>query len=252
MHLFSQWLFDHPVLSVAQGAFTLWMLIDCYRRAADYFWLWVILLLQPVGAWVYFFAVKVRDFASPQGTPGWLSWQWRPSLEELRYQAEQRPTLATHLALGERLIEDGEYAEALPHLEAAHAREPEHCQVLYALARCHRELGRPRDAIPLLEKIIARDRAWSDYKAWRLLVEVRDQSGDRPEALTACRELTRISPTLRHRCLLAEYLFKEGLTEEAHKLLEQSLEAHRFAPSPVRRLNRRWAAEARRLLKRGG
>ena len=252
MHLFSEWLFHHPVLSLVQGAFTLWMLIDCYRRSADYFWFWIILLLQPVGAWVYFFAVKVRDFSSLQGAQSWLSWQRRPSLEELRYQAEQRPTLATHLALGERLIEDGAYAEALPHLEAAHAREPEHCQVLYALARCHRELGRQGEAVPLLEKIIARDRAWSDYKAWRLLVEVRDQSGERPEALAACRELARISPTLRHRCLLAEHLLHEGLSEEARKLLEQSLEAYRFSPGPVRRLNRRWAGEARRLLKRGG
>jgi len=47
------------------------------------------------------------------------------------------------------------------------------------------------------------------------------------------------------------YRFKEGLTEEAHKLLEQSLEAHRFSPGPLRRLNRRWAGVARRLQKRG-
>src|SRR5579883_901446 len=232
MHLFSELLFDHPLLALAQGAFTLWMILDCYRRSADYFWFWVILLLQPIGTWVYFFAVKIKDYPGLQAPAAWLSFQRQPSLEELRYQAEQRPTLATHLALGERLIERGDHAEAIPHLEAASAREPDHCQVLYALALCRSELEHFQEAVPLLEKIIARDRAWSNYEAWRLLVMVRDRAGDGPGALATCRELVRISPTLRHRCLLAEYLFKEGLSEEAQKLLEQSLEDHRFSPGP--------------------
>src|SRR5262249_47364904 len=162
-------------LSLAQGALTIWMLVDCHRRSADGFWFWVILLLQPIGVWVYFFAVKARDFQGFQGLTGWFAFQRRPSLEELRYQAEQTPTLANHLALGERLVERGAHADAIRHLEAARAREPEHGQVLFSLAVCQVELGRPQEAVPLLEKILARDRSWSDYKAWRLLITARDQ-----------------------------------------------------------------------------
>ena len=63
------------------------------------------------------------------------------------------------------------------------------------------------------------------------------------------RDLTRIAPTLRHRCLLAEYLIADNQSAEARDLLQRALEDYRFAPSGVRRLNRQWASQAKKLLK---
>ncbi len=174
----------------------------------------------------------------------------KPSLEELRYRAEQTPTLATHLALAEGLIERGRHNDAIAPLEEARKVEAEHCQVLYYLALCQTEQGHPETALPLLEKIRARDRAWADYAAWRLLVAAKAQGGDSAGALAVCRDLVRLAPTLQHRCLLVERLHAEGLSEEAWSVLQESLEAHRYAPAPVRRLNRRWASHARRLQKK--
>src|SRR5438093_1136148 len=134
-------------LWLPQLAFTAWMLVDCYRRHADYYWFWVILLFQPLGAWIYFFVVKLKDFS---GSGGWSFFHPRPSLDELRYRAEQTPTLANHLELAQRLIERHEHPEAIPHLEAALQKEPDHCQVLYSLAVCHSEQGHPEQAMPLL------------------------------------------------------------------------------------------------------
>src|SRR5262249_26459242 len=159
------------------------------------------------------------------------------SLDELRYRAEQVPTLANHLALAERLVEQGEYAAALPHLEAAAKREPEHAQVLYLLALCHARQDRPEQALPLLEGLLQRDPRWSHYTGGHLVIETRARAGDRRGALEGCRELVRLSPTLQHRCLLAEHLLDEGLTEEARSLLERSLQDHYYAPGPIRRRN---------------
>src|SRR5262249_35713942 len=64
-------------------------------------------------------------------------------------------------------------------------------QVLYSLAWCHAHLGRPEEALPLLDQLIKRDPRWSNYAAWRLLIETRTQAKDRPGALEACRELVR-------------------------------------------------------------
>ena len=36
-------------------------------------------------------------------------------------------------------------------------------------------LGRPEQALPLLERLTAREPRWSNYRAWHLLVEVRGQ-----------------------------------------------------------------------------
>lgn len=247
MHFLFRFLFDHPLVSLAQTAFTVWMLVDSYRRRAEYFWFFVILWLQPVGPWVYFFVVVARDFSGVRGLTAWSFGPRRPSLAELRYRAEHTPTLATHLELAQRLIERGEHADAVPHLEAALAQEPDHCQVLYSLAVCRRALGRPEEAAPLLERINARDRTWSDYSAWRLLAEVRGDTGDGAGALSCCRELVRLAPTLRHQCLLAENLLRADHSAEAGKVLDEALDSYRYAPGIARRRNRRWVREARRL-----
>jgi hypothetical protein len=238
----------HPAVALAQAALTLWMLVDAYRRGADSVWFWVILFFPVLGAWVYFFAVKAGDFRGLAG--GQPLFQRRVSTEELRYQAEKVPTLANHLALAQRLIERHDHADALPHLEAALAREPDHCQVLYGLAVCYRELGQPSKALPYLERILERDRRWSDYAALRLAVAARAETGDNRAALDAGRELVRLAPTLQHQCILAERLAAEGLADEAWNSLQQSLETHRYAPGPSRRRNRAWARQAKRLQKR--
>ena len=227
--------------------FTLWMLYDAYHRQVEPMWYWLILLMQPVGGLAYFFIFKLPDFS---GVRAWPFGSRRPSLDELRYRVEQMPTLTARLELAESLIEHGLHAEAIAPLEAALKVEPENCQLLYLLALCFTEQGHPDQAFPLLERIRTRDRAWSDYSAWRLLVAAKAQHGDSPGALAVCRELARLSPTLQHRCLLVERLIADGLTEEAHTVLEESLADHHYAPAPVRRRNRRWASHARHLRKR--
>jgi hypothetical protein len=241
--------FYYPYLYLAQGAFMIWMLTDAYRRRAEQFWYWVIIFVPGLGAWAYFFAVKSGDFRRFHLNQNFFLFPSRPSLSELRYRSEQVPTLANHLALGERLIEKEEFEQAVPPLQAALKREPEHSRVLYCLALCHTRQGQPDLALPLLEKLLQGEPRWSNYIAWHLLIEARCDAGDSEGALANCRELVRLSPTLQHRCLLAEYLLHKGLHEEARSLLEQSLQDHYFTPRPIRWRNRRWASRARRLQK---
>ncbi|MBY0528191.1 MAG: tetratricopeptide repeat protein [Gemmataceae bacterium] len=238
---------EYEFLGLVQLGFTVWMLVDAYRRQADTIWYFIIFMFPFVGAWAYFIAVKLNDFS---GMRLWPFVPGRPSLEELRYRVEQTPTLASRLELAERLMERGQHAEAIPLLEAAHQQEPEHCQIVFDLAVCHSEQGHPERSLPLLDRIIQRDRSWSDYQAWRLLAATRAQAGDSQGALAACRELARLAPTMQNSCLLVERLIAEGKTDEAATVLEDSLESYRFAPRSSRRRNRRWARHARRLQKR--
>ena len=115
---------EMPYLYLLQGAFTVWMLIDCYRRGGDMMWFWIILIFPGFGAWIYFFAIKVRDFGDPSSLSFW-PFNRGPSLEELHYRVQQSPTLANRLALGERLVKQGEHAEAVPYLDAILPQEPE-------------------------------------------------------------------------------------------------------------------------------
>jgi len=244
MGYFYSLLSANPVVSVLVLAFAVWMLVDAHRRGVDYYWFWIILIVPLVGPLAYFFIYKIHDFHGLASL-----YQPKVPLHELRYRAEQTPTLANHLALAQRLIDQKDFAEALPHLEKAHPMEPEHSQVMFSLAACYKETGQPDKAKPLLERIIQRDRTWSDYAAWRLLIETKETTGDKSGALATCQDLVKLAPSLRHRCLCAEHLLDAGQIGEARQLLDQALQDHYYAPGPLRRRNRRWASEARRLQK---
>ncbi len=235
---------------VLQGAFTLWMLVDAFRRGEGY-WPWIILFGPGLGAWGYFLVVMLPRWT---GGRGWSLPTFRrgPSLDELRFRAEHSPTVASHLDLAERLTNRDEFAEAMPHLDEVLAREPDHCRALFLLAKCHAGLGQLDKAIPCLEKITSRERYWSNYAAWYALVEMRSEAGDAAGAADSCRELARLSPTLRHQCLLAERLLDAAQPEEARKVLSAALREHEYTPTNVRWRNWRWASQARRLLRDAG
>ena len=243
-------LYEFSLLYVVQAALTMWMLVDAYRRGVEFYWYWIILAFQPLGAWAYFLIYKTRDLGTDHG---WLIglFHRRASVEELRHRAERSATLASRLELAERLVEAGEYAEAAPHLEAVLAREPEHCQALFLLAACHRGLQHPDQAMPLLQKLIARHPSWQDYRAWHTLIEVREEAGDLA-ALASCRELVRVGPRLEHKYLLAECLLRTGEKAEAGKVVRQGLEDYHYLTGPSRRRDRRWVGKAKRLLKQIG
>ncbi|MBY0229925.1 MAG: tetratricopeptide repeat protein [Gemmataceae bacterium] len=234
------------VLYVVQAAMTVWMLIDINRRGVEPFWFYVVLFLQPVGPWIYFFVHKISDFRMK----GWLAglFKRRPSLEMLRFRAEQTPTPAACLEYAERLAELKRHGEAVPHLEMVLKREPEHLGSLYLLAECHARAGRWTDAAALLKRHVAAQPRWRDWLAWRLLIEAHQGAGGHAEAVAVAAKLAGIEPSLEHAVLLARCQEKGGQREEARKGLERALEEYRFSPAPTRH-DRRWAGKAQRVLK---
>jgi hypothetical protein len=251
MHILTE-LFDvaphvAQALTLLQLAFTAWMLIDAYQRRVEMFWYWVIFLFQPVGAWIYFFAVKFRTMRLTRMRSA-FSWERKLSLDELRYCVERAPTVANRFALAERLMAKGAHGEAIPLLEAVLAVEPNYCPVLHALAECRLATNDAEQARAPLEKLIHRDPRWKNYLAWRTLVEVHLARGQPADALVACRELAKRLPTLENKCLLAEHLLDNRSPGEAVQILTDALAEHHFAPWSARWHNGRWARQAGLLL----
>jgi hypothetical protein len=251
MHIFEQ-LFEGSshltqALYLLQLAFTIWMMVDAYQRSAETYWYWVIFFFQPIGAWAYFFVVKLRTMRWP-GTRLGRGGQRSLSLDQLRYVVGRAPTVANRIALAERLTEKGEHAEAIPLLEAVLAIEPDYCVALHALAECRLATGTPEQAVAPLEKLLQRDPRWSNYRAWRTLLEVHRARGKPADALATCRDLVKRLPTLENKCLLAEHLLDNDLASEAVQLLDDALEEQQLAPWSNRWRNRRWVRFAHRLI----
>lgn len=237
---------DYPILSVFMLAFTVGMMVDAYRRGAEPFWYWLLWLMPVIGPLFYFFVHPGPELWSKLGP----LFQPGVSLNELVHRVEQSPTLANRLALGQALIARKEYTDALSHLEPALKIEPDHGQVLYAIAVCMVRMDRAPEAIPYLERILAKDPRWGDDQAGVLMVEIHQDLGDHATALVKARQLIQLAPTLKHKCLLAEVLLQNGEAREARTMLERALQDHSFLPSPLRRRNRVWARQAKRILKR--
>jgi hypothetical protein len=245
------YLYTSSPLFVLQAALTVWMLVDASRRRVDYFWYWIILGLQPFGAWAYFFAYKTHELRGGTGRLAGL-FHRPPSLDELRHRVDQAPTVASRLELAERLVETGDHAEAVPLLEAVLAREADHSGALFLLAQARRGLGEPAAAVPLLQKIVARQPGWNDYAAWYLLIDCCRDAGDGPGAVAQCRELVRAAASLEHTCLLAEHLLAADDPAGAKAVVERALGEYRYATGQARCRDRRWVGRAKQLLKQAG
>jgi hypothetical protein len=239
------------VLELLYMAFMIWMLVDAYQRGAEGWWFFVIFFFWGIGPWVYFFAVKIRDFRltrnrfSAAGSPQWR----RLSLDELRYRAERMPTVVNRLALAERLMEKGQHRDAVPLLDAILKAEPGYCPALHELAQCHLACGEPAQALPVLQRLLERDRRWSDYRAWKTLLEVYDALEQPEQALQTMRELAKMVPTLENSCHLADRLLEGNQKGDAAKVLDQALTDYQYSPLGARWRNWRWARQARLLLK---
>src|SRR5580704_12280019 len=229
MHLFWDIFQDSPLLMqgiyLLQVAFTIWMAVDAYQRAGEQFWIWIIIIFQPLGPWVYFFAVKFRSLQVPgirlagSGTAA----DRKLSLDELRYRVERSPTVANRLALAHRLMDRGMHEDAIVLLEAILQVEPGYCPALHALAECRIATGEPTHAVFALEKLIQRDRRWSHYRAWHTLIQAHEARKEPGDALQACRELEKQVPSFENKCMLAEHLLDNKLKKEAIDLLDQAL-----------------------------
>src|SRR5262245_50129906 len=96
MHILQNLFGDSPflmqVLGLLQLAFVIWMIVDAYQRGAEPFWYWIILIFQPIGAWIYFFAVKLRTMRLNRLRPAVVPRERKLSLDELRYRVERTPT----------------------------------------------------------------------------------------------------------------------------------------------------------------
>lgn len=239
----------HSPWFFAQMAFTVGMVVHAYRNSSEMLWYWVILFFQPLGAWIYFFAIILRNVRIGGGVSTGPLWQKKLSLDELRYRAERTPTVVNRMALAQRLMERGHHAEAIPLLEAVMAADDIYCQPMHDLAVCHLAGNEPAKAVALLKRLLQRDYRWSHYRAWRTLIDAHSACNDPVEALKACRELEKMVPTLENKCLLAEHLVDNRLQPEAIELLDQALEDHAYSPLNKRLKNWRWARLAQRLLK---
>jgi hypothetical protein len=231
------------VLYYLETAFMIWMLVDCFRRRAGFGW--YVICFVPLGAWVYFFAVKIDDYD--------LRWVRRlfvrpPSIDALRYAARETPSFANRIRLAEALLESGQLEEAATLFESALRSDKKDRAALHGLGQCRLALGDADGAIDVLAELVDQDASFRDNQAALDFAAALEKGGHAEDAVEVLRSVVRRNSAMAHRVSLAKALVELGRTDEARETLTRGLEGIRHAPRYIRRRDGRAAREARAIL----
>ena len=176
------------LLGPLYGIFHLWMLYDCRRRRAAWYWYPIILL--PGGELVYFLKVKLPDLEFQ----GWSKW-WarvgdeRSGVQELRARLADSPSVMNKLALAQGLYDDDAFAEAAELFEQVLDHDAQSRDALYGLGLCHFQVKDFAGAIDPLTQLVEQHSAHADYEGWAKLAAAYDALGQRESELGLQRAL---------------------------------------------------------------
>lgn len=234
------------VLFYLWAAFKLWMLVDAMQRGVGYMW-YPLIAFVPGGAIVYFVVEK----APPLGLRSPLDLFRRPvPTASLKYAYRENPCLENEVVLADRLLQEGEHAQALELFEHALGRDGTYLRACHGVGLCRLALGNAREAATRFRRLLDQDRTYADHRVWLDLAEALEQIGDHAGALEARETLVRASPRLHHVVGLGSALIAAGRVPDAERLLRDAIEDFDHAPRHVRRMDRPAAKQATKLLAR--
>lgn len=230
------------------AAFYIWMLVDAFRRRAEFYW-YLIIVFVPFGPLIYFFIVKLPDHRSSGG--GALSRLTRrePSLDDLRYRADETPSVVNKLALADALQSRGEYAEAAAIYQDVRSADQDNKEALYGHSLSLMGLHRHAEAAEELHELMELDNSYRDYAAALDYGEALWQSGEHEDAVDLLRGLVGVDGRINHRIALAHYLGMSGHKDEAREQLKTALGDYEHQPAFVKRRDARWATQAEKMLR---
>ena len=235
-------------------AFSIALCVHAVRTGAETFWLWIILFLQPVGGLVYLIAVVVPQLIGGP-TARRVGQAARETLDPSRSyrQAQQAhddtPTVANKIRLATAATGLGRHDEAEQLYRAAaqgiHAEDP---TLLLGRATALVELGRPAEALPLLETLALdteKGRTPAESLTHARALEGLGQLGEAEAAYLVARDRL---PGLEGMARYAAFLARTGRVEEARDAIAEM--DHRIARTngPFRQEGRHWRALAAEAL----
>ena len=243
-------LFSLGIFSFLPWIIALVAIVDVVRIGAPWYWIWIILAFNVLGAVAYFVVVRSgwlggRQAAMSPDTARRL--QAGRRLRELNVQLSHWRGPAVLAEAGEELLVLGKHKEAEKHFLEARENGAGVEDVNFGLAQSYQMQGRFADAVPLLDELV---QARPDAYMGRALLQLGrslDESGQKERAEKALREVLERRTVIEAQVRLARLLLARGEKEEARRLLEEVRTDAANLPRYLRRQHRAWIWTARGL-----
>lgn len=244
------WLTWGGPLGFLFAVFALWMLVDAVRRGE---WLWAvfILLFAPLNAPLYFFLVY-RAAAGPVSGFELPGARTRARIKELEDRIHHLDNARDHADLADLRFQQGKLDLAEAGYRAARERDPADLDIQAHYGQCLVRLGRPAEALPLLEQVVRAEPDHDFGHTQMALAETYAALGQPDAALTAWQRVLDRHTYARARVQLAEILRSRNDLETARSVLQEVLADDAHAPAFQRRRERVWVQKARSLLRQAG
>ncbi len=212
---------------VASLAFSIALCVHAVRSGQATFWLWIILMFQPLGGVVYVAAVILPDLLGGR-TARKLSKAAQTRLDPERdyrtakQAVDDAPTVRNRMRLAEAAAALGRWDEAEAcWREAAtgvHADDP---TLLLGRSRALMELNRPAEALPILEGLGELGEAGRTPQAALLLGRANHALGRWGEADRAYQWAAMRMPGLEAMARYTAFMAEAGRRDEAQEALDE-------------------------------
>ena len=207
--------------------FSILLCVHVVRTHRELFWLWIILLFQPLGGLVYLIAIVLPEmFRGPAARK--LGRAAQDTLDPARGYRDARaahdlaPTVHNQMKLAAAASELGRHGEAEAlygeALQGVHADDP---ALLLGRAKALIELGRPAEALPLLEKLAEEGKEGRTPQAVLALARALEGLGRMYDAGNAYEWAAPRFPGLEGVARQAAFLAREGRRPEAEAALAE-------------------------------
>jgi hypothetical protein len=216
------------------------MLSDAIRRRAGWFW-YIVILAAPLGAVIYFVAVKLPKFSNRSGEPLQAGTESARSVRPSSFPSNS-------LNRADELEAADRYDEAVPIYEEALARDANNLRAMHGMARCELGLGHSRSAVELLEKVLRADREFGNFGAALDYADALWLAGQKQDTLDLLRGLVDVSGRINHRLALAHYLAENGDPSSAKVEVQHAIEDYTALPPDEQARQQRWVERANEML----
>ncbi len=226
--------------------FSIALCVHVVRTHREMFWLWIILIFQPLGGVVYLAAVILPELLGGKTarTVGNAARQALDPQREYREAAralDDAPTVANRVRMAVAATELGKHAEAETlYADSLTGMYADDAQLLLGRANALLELNRPAEALPLLEKLGEQPNAGRTPHTMLALGRAYQALGRDEQADTALSWAADHYPGFEGIARYTAFLVRQGRKDEARAKLAEIDKRLSKTHSHFRKEAKRW------------
>lgn len=230
--------------------FQLLMLVHFFRRRPEWYWFFVILLLDVLGAAIYFIVEVVPDLRiKPPVIRRFERKRRQRWLEGITVDSPSQEALTE---LAEIYATEGKHAEAINLFSRALQLDPEDSESLYGRGCSYLEINHIESAIGDLERVVQKDPSYGFYDAHLSLADAYEIAERTDEALKSYEAILGRTTVSRAYFNYGRLLAQRGKQEKAREMMQEILAKKTTLPRYLRRQERPWFRRAKAFLKETG